>query len=49
MADTPTTPTPPTSRADKSELVDQVMTRFAIPSYEAWAMTVPALTKKLEA
>lgn len=37
------------TRADKSELVDQVMTRLAIPSWEAWAMTVPALKKKLEA
>ncbi|WP_158548799.1 hypothetical protein [Blastococcus sp. TF02A-26] len=46
---TPTTaPRTSTARADKSELVDQAMS-LGVPSYEAWAMTVPALTKMLEA
>jgi hypothetical protein len=33
---------------DKSLLVDAVMTRFGVPSYEAWAMTIPDLIEKLE-
>jgi hypothetical protein len=33
---------------DKSELVNQVMARFGVPSWEAWAMTIPELIKKLE-
>lgn len=32
----------------KDELVAQAIDR-GVPSYEAWAMTVPELTKKLEA
>jgi hypothetical protein len=36
------------NRPDKSELVNEAMRRFGIPSYEAWAMTVEDLTKKLK-
>jgi hypothetical protein len=36
------------SSPDKSELVNEVMARFRIPSYEAWAMTIPDLQKKLK-
>jgi hypothetical protein len=33
---------------DKSLLVDAVMKRFGVPSYEAWAMNIPDLIEKLE-
>lgn len=33
---------------DKSVLVDAVMTRFGMPSYDAWDMTIPDLIAKLE-
>jgi hypothetical protein len=36
------------TRPDKSELVNQAMDRFGIPSWEAWDMTVAELAKKLE-
>lgn len=36
------------SRPDKSELVNEVMQRFGVASYEAWNMTVEDLNKKLK-
>lgn len=33
---------------DKSLLVDAAMKRFGVPSYEAWALTIPELIEKLE-
>jgi hypothetical protein len=33
---------------DKSLLVDAAMKRFGLPSYEAWALTIPELIEKLE-
>lgn len=44
-----TTPAKPAGKPDKSELVNELMERFGTPSYEAWAMSVAELTKKLEA
>lgn len=38
----------PEPEPDKSDLVNEVMARLGTPSWEAWAMTVPELTKKLE-
>lgn len=37
------------AQQEKSALVNEVMRRFpSIPSWEAWAMSVPELNKKLE-
>lgn len=36
-------------KKDKSDLVNEVMDKHGIPSWEAWDLTVPELRKKLEA
>jgi hypothetical protein len=36
------------ARPDKSDLVNEVMARFGVPSWEAWDMSIAELTKKLE-
>lgn len=48
LADEPAEPAEPALPTTKPELVALAIDR-RIPSYEAWAMTVPELTKRLEA